>query len=186
MDARNELVMELRSVQESQRLITGVVVPYDETTYLTGDPAGERIRRGAFTKSIQERSGKIPLLRNHDRNVKLGNSRTFTEGPEGLIGEFVVNEGPLGDGLLEECRHGYLDSLSCGFAPVQSRRGPDGALEIHEAKLGEVSMVALPAYAGAAMLSVRNAQDLSELLAPFANRPQVNLDPIPPILYRRG
>jgi HK97 family phage prohead protease len=180
----NELVMEMRSVAEAERVIVGVVAPYDETTYLTGDPSGERIRRGAFSRSIEHRGGKIPLLRNHDRERKLGRSRAFREAPEGLIGEFLVNEGAPGDELLEECRHGYLDGLSCGWVPVRVGRGADGVREILEAKLGEVSMVALPAYQGAAMLSVRNAQDLSELLAPFAARPAVNLSPIAPILYR--
>jgi HK97 family phage prohead protease len=180
----NELVMELRSVTEAERVIVGVVAPYDETTYLTGDPHGERIRRGAFARSIEHRGDKVALLRNHDRQRKLGTSRCFREAADGLVGEFVVNVGPPGDELLEECRHGYLDGLSCGFVPIRSQRGADGALEILEAKLGEVSMVALPAYQGAAMLSVRNAENLSELLAPFANRPTVNLDPIPPILYR--
>lgn len=178
------LVMEMRAVSEAERVITGVVAPYDETTYLTGDPAGERIRRGAFTKSIQERGSRIALLRNHDRARKLGKSRAFRETPEGLVGEFVVNEGDLGDLLLAECRQGYLDGLSVGFVPLRTGRGADGVREVLEAKLGEVSMVAVPAYEGAALLSVRNAQNLEELLAPFAQRPEVNLAPIPPILYR--
>jgi uncharacterized protein len=180
----SDLTMELRSVSEPERLITGIVAPYDEVTYLTGDPHGERMRRGAFTKSIQERGAKIPLLKNHDVTRKLGKSRCFREAPEGLIGEFVVNPGEYGDALLEECRNGYLEALSVGFVPVRVERGQDGAREILEAKLGEVSMVAVPAFEGAAMLSVRNAEHLSELLAPFANRPAVNLDPIPPIGYR--
>jgi uncharacterized protein len=176
----NELVMEMRSVAEAERLITGVVAPYDETTYLTGDPAGERIQRGAFSRSIEHRGAKVALLRNHDRTRKLGTSRCFRETGDGLVGEFVVNAGEPGDALLEECRHGYLDALSCGFIPVRSRRAADGALEILEAKLGEVSMVALPAYQGAAMLSVRNAEPAVYVIPP---PPAVNLDPIPPILY---
>lgn len=180
----SELLMALRHVAEAERVIVGVVAPYDETTYLTGDPRGERIRRGAFTRSIQHRGDKIALLRNHDRSRKLGTSRRFSEEPDGLVGEFLVNVGAPGDELLEECRNGYLDGLSVGFVPIHAERGSDGALEVTEAKLGEVSMVAVPAYEGAAMLSVRNAQDLDKLLAPFTNRPAVNLDPIPPILYR--
>lgn len=180
-----ELVMELRSVTEAERVLVGIVAPYDEVTYLTADPRGERIRRGAFARSISMRKGKgVPLLRNHDRSRALGHSRAFEERPEGLYGEFVVHEGPPGDELLEECRHGYLAGMSVGFAPLRAERGADGALEIAEAKLGEVSMVAVPAYEGAALLSVRSAQSLEELLAPFANRPDVNLAPIPPLAYR--
>ncbi|MET0767371.1 MAG: HK97 family phage prohead protease [Aeromicrobium sp.] len=179
-----ELVMELRTVQPEERLIVGVVAPYDETTYLTGDPAGERIRRGAFAKSINERGDRIPLLRNHDRERKLGKSRSFTETPEALIGEFLVNEGEHGDELLADVRRGYLDSLSVGFVPMRRSRDSDGVNVVVEAKLGEVSMVALPAYEGAAMLSVRNAQSLDDLLKPFVNRPHVDLSPIAPTWRR--
>jgi HK97 family phage prohead protease len=167
--------MELRNVEPDERLIVGIVVPYDETTYLTGDPAGERIRRGAFTKGISQRGDRIPLLRNHDRARKLGRSRSFTETREALVGEFIVNDGAPGDELLSDVRAGYLDSLSVGFVPLQRSRDGDGVNVIVEAKLGEVSMVALPAYEGAAMLSVRNAQNLDDLLKPFVNRPHVDL-----------
>lgn len=179
------LAMELREVDEAQRVIVGVVAPYDEVTYLVPDPAGERVRRGAFARSIAHRAAKIPLLRNHDRTVKLGTSRTFAEEASGLLGEFVVNHGDAGDLLLEDCRNGYLGALSAGWLPLDARRGQDGVREISEAKLVEVSVVAVPAYEGAAMLAVRNAQDLDALLAPFMARPDVNLDPIPPLPYSR-
>lgn len=184
MDCLN---MELRDVRPSERLVLGIVTPYDETSYLTPDPGGERIRRGAFTKSIAQRATKIPLLRNHDRASRMGVSRSFTDTPDGLLGEFVVNPGDAGDQLLEDARNGYLGAMSAGFLPLgHSHRGPDGAREIAEAKLVEVSLVALPAYEGSGMLAVRNAQDLDALLAPFQNRPAVNLDPLPAFGYRRG
>lgn len=175
----NELVMELRRVDADERCVTGVVAPYDEVTYLTPDPDGETIRRGAFKRSINGRHNKIPLLRNHDTNRVLGCSQAFTESDAGLEGRFVVNPGGPGDDLLEECRHGYLRGMSIGFRPLKTERGPGGVRHIVEARLVEVSMVAIPAYEGAAMLSVRNAQDLDALLAPFAARPDVNLAPIP-------
>ena len=55
----HELAMELRSVDEPQRLVVGVVVPYDELTYLTPDPRGERVKRGAFARSIAHRGDRI-------------------------------------------------------------------------------------------------------------------------------
>ena len=182
MDA---LAMELREVDETQRVIIGCVAPYDEISYLVPDPNGERIRRGAFSRSIAHRGAQIPLLRNHDRTVRLGVSRTFREDDGGLLGEFVVNNGDAGDLLLEDCRNGYLGALSAGWLPLDARRAQDGVREISEAKLVEVSVVAVPAYEGAAMLAVRNAQDLDVLLAPFRARPDVNLDPIPPLTYSR-
>ena len=111
----------------------------------------------------------------------LGRSRRLTETEEGLVGEFVVNEGPRGDTLLEDARGGYLEGLSVGFSPLRHERGDDGVREVVEARLVEVSMVGIPAYEGAAVMAVRNAQSLDELLAPFANRPAVDLSPIPPL-----
>jgi uncharacterized protein len=181
----NEMLLELRKVDPEQRTVVGICAPYDEVTYLTWDPSGERIRRGAFKRSLAHRKGAIPLLRNHDSEIKLGQSRKFTETDEGLVGEFRVNDGARGDDLLEELRNGYLDAMSVGFQTVQEQRGEANVREIVEARLVEVSMVALPAYAGAAMLAVRNAQNLDDLLAPFRNRPEVNLEPLPAIVYSR-
>jgi phage head maturation protease len=71
--------------------------------------------------------------------------------------------------------------MSVGFKPLRHERGDDGVREVVEAMLVEVSVVGVPAYEGAAMLAVRSAQSLDDLLAPFANRPAVNLSPIPPL-----
>jgi HK97 family phage prohead protease len=177
--------MELREVNTAQRVVVGVVSPYDEVSYLTPDPNGERIRRGAFARSIAHRETRIPLLRRHDQSLRLGVSRRFDDGAEGLVGEFVVNHGDEGDRLLEDCRDGYLGAMSAGWLGLDARRADDGVREVTEAKLVEVSLVAVPAYEGAGLLAVRNAQSLDDLLAPFRARPDVNLDPIPPLAYRR-
>jgi len=173
----SELMMELRSVDAGGRTVVGVVAPYDEVTYLGPNPDGELIRRGAFRRSLGQRK-RIPLLRNHDTDRTLGWSSRFVEG-DVLEGTFVVNDGGPGDDLLDELRQGYLTGMSVGFRPIRSTRGDAGVREIVEAALIEVSMVGIPAYVGAAMLSVRNAQDLDSLLAPFQARPDVNLTPIP-------
>lgn len=178
------LAMELRSVSESERLVIGTVAPYDQTTYLVPEPGGERIRRGAFRRSIEHRGDRVPLFRNHDRTLRMGVSRSFAETAEGLLGEFRINDGEAGDALLAECRNGYFGGLSAGFLPLDRERGADGANEVTEGKLVEVSVVGHPAYEGAGMLAVRNAQDMDALLAPFLARPDVNLSPLPPIAYR--
>jgi HK97 family phage prohead protease len=186
----HELIMELRDVDHESRTVVGVVAPYDELTYLVPDPGGERIKRGAFARSIGHQSGasvprRIPLLRSHDQSRKVGTSLRFIEESAGLVGEFKIVDGPHGDDLLADCRNGCLDAMSVGFQPVKVERGDDGASEVREARLVEVSMVAVPAYAGAALMAVRSAQDLDALLAPFrVPRPDVNLSPIPPVWGR--
>jgi uncharacterized protein len=171
----NELMMELRAVDEGGRTVVGVVAPYDEVTYIGPERDGEKIRRGAFKRSLGQRK-RVPLLRNHDTDRTLGWSKAFVENEAGLEGTFVVNDGGPGDDLLDELRQGYLTGMSIGFRPIKSVRGDAGVREIVEAALIEVSMVGIPAYQGATMLSVRSAD---AVLARFAARPAVNLDPIP-------
>jgi len=177
------LNMEVRSVQPDERTIVGIAVPYDATTYRV--PGGEVVRRGAFARSIQMRSGKIPLCRAHDPHSVYGWSSAFAEASDGLEGTFKVNEGELGDKLLAEVRNGYLPAMSVCFEPVRDGtvRNAEGVREVREAKLVEVSLVGIPAYEQAAVLSVRSAQDLDQLLAPFQNLPKWDLDPLPPIRY---
>ena len=175
----NTLPMEIRSVDPEQRVLVGVVAPYDEVSYMVPDPGGERIVRGAFAKSIRQRSDKIPLHDNHGTVRRMGMSRAFDDGADGLIGTFGVFDGTRGDEFLDEIRHGYFGGMSVGFQPLVATRGPDGVREIREAKLMEVSVVGMPAYEGAGIVAVRNAQSLDDLLAPFRNPPMVNLEPIP-------
>lgn len=180
----NRLPMQLREVSESERLIVGVVAPYDEVTFLVNDPGGERIRRRAFARTIERRGDRIPLLDGHERRLQMGVSKRWHDTPEGLVGEFTVNAGDRGDRFLEDARNGYYGGLSAGFLPIDHARTADGVREIREAKLVEVSMIGVPAYEGAGLLAVRGAQDLNALLAPFRARPDVNLSPIPPLEYR--
>lgn len=170
------LDMEIRSVEVAERLLVGVVAPYDQTSYLVADPAGERIVRGAFRKSISQRADKIPLHDNHGTTRRMGISRSFDDGDDGLVGTFAIYEGAKGDALLEDLRHGYLGGMSVGFQPLQVTRGVDGAREVREAKLIEVSVVGHPAYEGAGLLAVRGAAQVADLFPP---RPEVNLEPIP-------
>lgn len=176
----NELGMEIRTVNLDQREIVGVVAPYDATSYLTPNRQGERIMRGAFAKSIRQRERKVPLCRNHDHNQALGLSRSWSDSAAGLEGTFYVRPSLIGDAALEEARDGYLEGLSVGFVPLVQTRGADGAAEIREGRLLEVSLVVIAAYDGAEVLAVRSAAMLDELLAPFKNPPpRIDLSPIP-------
>ena len=171
------LAMELRAVDAQARTITGVVAPYDATSYLTPDPAGERIVRGAFSTSIRQRETKVPLLIQHDVERAVGMSRSWVEADSGLTATFAVRQSPEGDRALDDAREGYLSALSVGFRPLNQRRASDGVREVAEAMLVEVSLVLIGAYPGADVLAVRTAQDLDALLAPFANPPDVDLSP---------
>ncbi len=172
--------MELRNADVTRREITGVVAPYDTVTRLVSDPGGERLARGAFTKSITERTTRIPLFLNHDHSVIYGFSATWADAPTELTGTFKVREGDAGDQLLIDARDGYLPGMSIDFAALQATRGKDGVRVVREAKLAGVSLVTIPAYDDSQVLSVRAAADPVQRLdvaAMFGPAPVIDLSP---------
>jgi uncharacterized protein len=184
----SELPMQVRSVDPARREIVGIVAPYDQTSYLVPIPGGERLRPGCFAKSIKERGDRIPLTVGHEhRTAAVGKSTAWQDTSEGLVATFQVREGDEGDKVLADAFDGYLADLSVGFEPTKHgmKRGIDGAVEITEGRLREVSLVAVGAYAGAQVMAVRSAEDvradLEVLLAPFKNPPRVDMSPLPPI-----
>lgn len=177
----NALAMELRNVNMDSREILGAVQVWDEVSYLVPTPGGERIKRGAFAKSIAERATRVPLCIGHNHERAVGMSKRWEDASAELSAVFGVRAGELGDQALEDARDGYLPALSVGFLPVQAARARDGVLEVREAKLMEVSLVLIGAYDGSRVLAVRNAQTLDDLLKPFLNPPTVDLSPMPPI-----
>ena len=183
----NTLDMQVRAVDGDARTITGVVAPYDEVSYVTPDPAGERIMRGAFAKSISQVGTKVRLFVGHEnRGASVGHAVEWIDDPAGLSATFAISPSRRGDEALDDARNDGFGGMSVGFLPLQQRRGPDGVREVREARLMEVSLVGVPAYASARVLAVRHA-NLDELLAPFANRPVVDLSPIPAVwLYDSG
>jgi HK97 family phage prohead protease len=75
-----------------------------------------------------------------------------------------VSETPKGDEVLTLMRDGVLNKFSVGFFPVESER--DGSVIIRKkVDLREVSVVAIPAFAGANITEVRSEQVQPELEA---------------------
>lgn len=152
------------------------MVPYDETSYLTPDPGGERVVRGAFTKSARQRGDRIFLFRQHVHDRPVGRAVSFADEADGLHGTFRIRESVLGDETLADLREGYLPHMSVGFRPINTRRAGDGAIEVVEGALMEVSLVALGAYDNARVLAVRSWYNI-------AHAPQIaapNLSPTMP------
>lgn len=173
-----DLVMEVRNVDEETRIVTGVAVPYDETSYLVPDPRGERVARGCFAKSIRENAHRIPLLVGHTHaGAAVGLSTRWDDDDGGLLGAFKIKAGRVGDETLEDVRTGHLPAMSVGFKPIEIKRGRDGVGIVTQARLLEVSLCAVGAYEGAQVVSVRAAQHVAAMLEPFANPPAVDLSP---------
>lgn len=151
------------SIRSDGRTVFGIVMPYGVETRVNDGfgPYTEVFRQGAFAKSVRERGDRIKLLVNHDKygNLPIGRSLQFKEDARGLHGEFRVSSTDAGDQVLTLIRDGVADSFSAGFQPVNpGPRDPiprSGIVERVEAKLGEVSVVAFPAYEDARIGGVR-------------------------------
>ena len=140
------------------RTVHGLAVPFDRQTTVDDGygPYDEVFRKGAFARTINAGVNKVKLLCNHDRRkFPLGAATMLREDTAGLVGEFRVSKTREGDDALELVRDGALDSFSVSFAPIKERKTGKTLIERLEVKLREVSLVAFPAYEGAAIAGVR-------------------------------
>ena len=174
------LAMELRGVDLAGRRVTGCCVPYTETSFLVPGPSGERIKRGAFARSLSTRGarGRIFLNLLHDDAKAVGRSDSFDDTADGLIGTFVIDPSELGDQTLSELDRGMWPYMSVAFRAEHVTRGDDGAVEVDAAYLAHVALVRSPAYEMAEVMVVRRA-DPRAALAGFGPRPDVDLSPVP-------
>jgi len=177
--------IEWRDINTDERIVGGIAVPWNETSRLTPDPAGERFLPGSLTRSVKARGDRQKLYRgNHGHDmIPVGRPVELNaRHPDGLWTTWRIARTPVGDQTLEEVREGLLDSFSIGFRAIKALRGTDGAREIHEAELGEVTLLPSGAYDGARVLEVRapslRAADLTAWLEAHPV-PQVNRAPLP-------
>lgn len=172
-------------VRSDGRTVHGVAVPWDTPARVNDGfgPYTETFRRGSFERTIRERGHKVKALANHDRrSLPLGRAHVVREDAAGLYTELRVSKTRAGDEALELVRDGALDAFSVGFLPVKQVDGPDGLVERTEVRLNEVSLVAFPAYDGAAIAGVRGedlpvsaARSLLEALEPASEEDRLIL-----------
>lgn len=148
-------------VRGDGRTVYGLAVPFDREAVVNdgGGKYREVFRRGAFTQTINGGVARVKLFENHSHrrgDSPIGVATMLREDRAGLVGEYRVSATPDGDAALEKVRDGVYDAFSVGFAdvPGKSLRSKD-LVERTEVKLREVSLVAYPAYADAAIAGIR-------------------------------
>lgn len=146
----------LTAVDAPGRTVDLVCVPYDELSYFTQNPNGERVLPGAFAGA--DPSG-VFLFRAHDHANPIGRAVALWEEPDGLHGTFQIRENHDGDLALADIVDGYLPACSIGFRPVEARPGAQGETVIIRGQLKEVSLLPMGAYDGARVLALRNAHN---------------------------
>ena len=137
-----------------QRIISGVVVPYDSETKVSG--YREMFARGAFA---DQDPSTVPLLISHRHaDLPIGRTLSLEEGTIGLSGEWQLSETRDADEVLALASDGVPLGLSVGFVPIEDRWSKDRRRVTRlRAKLGEVSVVGVPQYAESQVAAVRSA-----------------------------
>ncbi len=148
--------LEFRSIDIEKRKLIGYAATFkEEYTKLTdrwGEVFYERVRPGAFKKSLSERD--VFMLINHDWNKvvgRTGSNLTLEEDEKGLRFELDVPVTTDGNDLLENVRNGLIQGCSFGFnIKNQTTRWDDNWTfyrDIDEVELFEVTATPIPAYA---------------------------------------
>lgn len=148
--------LELRA--DGGRSLYGTVVPYG--TQIRVGAYRESFTRGAFTGT--DPAG-VPLLVAHRHAaLPIGRAAQLVDEPDRLAGVFDLSETRDADEVLSLIADGVPLGLSVGFAPAP---GGDrwtanrSTVTRTRARLGEVSVVGVPAYAGAVVHGVRAAAE---------------------------
>lgn len=119
-------------------LIEGLASPFLET-----DTSGDRVRPGAFARSLK--SGlPVPMLWRHRHGAVVGEWTAMRETGKGLsVRGLIRGEGPYVRLARKSISTG-LNGLSIGFHPRRWRYRPDGGRDLIEVDLVEVSLVSTP------------------------------------------
>lgn len=155
--------VEFRDAEGSGKWLEGRAVPYnswqDVGFYM------ENHAPRSFAKSIKEAGFALPLLTFHnERSFPIGKVHRWTEKEDGLDGVWEIDTKDS-DAVKAagKARDGYLNGLSIGFLGIQAERSYDAEAGLSyvkrlESRLGEVSLVSVPAFVGAKVTMVRSRE----------------------------
>jgi HK97 family phage prohead protease len=131
------------------RTITGVALPYGETA-IVADGTAVRFEQGALPTD-----GKAPkLFMYHDSSQPVGLVTERVDTAEGMMFSARISATAAGDEALTLALDGVLDSVSVGVNPTRFSYDDEGTMIVTEATWLELSLVPIPAFAGAIIENV--------------------------------
>ena len=158
------------SVDFTERIIRLIVVPYGERAevFYRGRYMEEEVQPGAFD-GIKEAKSHVTANRDHDHRRVVGKAVDYvTDDPRGLVAEVRVSETDLGNETLRLADDRVLRG-SIGMLVKESDQLLLGGLRrIRRAFLDHIAFLPNPAYAGAEVLSVRQAREVMEPETPVS------------------
>jgi HK97 family phage prohead protease len=131
------------------RTITGIAVPYGVAATVS-DGTEVIFERGSLPVD-----GKAPrLYLNHSADSAIGIVTARYDDEEGMMFTAKISKTAAGDEALQLALDGVLDSVSVGVNPTKTRANEDGSITVLAADWIELSMVPVPAFAGAVITDI--------------------------------
>ena len=147
------LYIEASSIEcsEERREISGKIVPMG-----TGEIGHTNL--GAYTfaaNSIEIADpSKIKLLSQHDLKKPIGRMTAAETREDGIYATFKLSRSSGGNDALIMAQEGLVTGLSIGAEIIASQPSKDGYTVVSQAKLKEVSLVTVPAFASSEILEI--------------------------------
>jgi HK97 family phage prohead protease len=140
------------------RTISGIAVPYGEVaTVLDGTQV-------MFEQGALPVDGKAPkLFMYHDSTQPVGIVTAREDTDAGMLFQAKISTTAAGDEALTLAMDGVLDAVSVGVNPIDYRFNDDGVMVVKAADWIELSLVPVPAFAGATITDVAAAASPDEI-----------------------
>jgi HK97 family phage prohead protease len=166
------LYMEAASIEcsEERREITGKIVPMG-----TGEIGHTNLGDYTFAANSIEIAdpSKIKLLAQHDLKKPIGRMTAAETRADGIYATFKLSRSTGGNDALIMAQEGLITGLSVGAEIIASQPSKDGYTVVSQARLKEVSLVTVPAFASAEILEIA-----AEEIIPAEETPQTESETV--------
>lgn len=176
---KNFEIQETKKEDDGRLTITGYGAYFNNV-----DSYGDIIERGAFSKTLIERKGRIAFCYQHDIWNPIGKIEEIYEDEKGL--KITVKLSAAEEDIQTKVKEGILKEMSIGYRAMKTRQGGGMGYEdaniLEEIKLIEVSLVTVAANPLAVIESMKAEektnyieQEFNRVLAIVKNE-QINFE----------
>jgi len=144
----NQVTLDAAKTKAS-RTITGIAVPYNVTATVT-DGTKVMFKQGSLP--VDGRAPKLFMY--HDASQPVGLVTERVDTADGMLFSAKVSKTAAGNDALELAKDGVIDSVSVGVNPTEYDMADDGTMIVTAGEWIELSLVPVPAFAGATITDV--------------------------------
>lgn len=149
---------EINDVDDSKGIVSGYFARFNNI-----DSDGDKIKSGAFLKTINENMDRIKHLKNHDPNRMIGRITDLHEDGSGLHFTSQLSKNSHGQDALIEYKEGLITEHSIGYNIIASSNSNDEFQELTELKLFEGSAVTWGANPDTPVTGIKGIEDKEEI-----------------------